>query len=96
MLGSVGAVTGDGPGDIRRLVYLLRALQGELGANQKEMAERLGVSEGTLSLVYRGRRRPGAQFLRCVLRSFPELYEEVRCFLEPGYLAAVEEDKRGA
>jgi transcriptional regulator with XRE-family HTH domain len=66
---------------IRRLVRVLRGLQRDEQLTFEDMALRLGISASMLSMVYRGRRNPGAKFLRGVVRAYPHLRNEVHLFL---------------
>jgi len=62
--------------DIRRI---LRKVQGD--GTQKELAERLGVTEAYISYLYAGRREPGGKLLSNLLAAAPQYAEEIIIFL---------------
>ena len=68
-------------GTIGRLVRLLRGLQRSENIKLVEQAERLGVSDSTLCMLYSGQRQPGPKVLHGVLTAYPNLRDEVRLFL---------------
>lgn len=52
-----------------------------------EMAARLGISQGYLSMIYNGQRKPGRRFLEGVVAAYPDLFREVALFLSPNITA---------
>ncbi len=59
---------------------VLRSYQGE--RTQEEYASALGIGQGTLSLIYSGRRGVGMAVLRAFLRAFPEAERDVASALK--------------
>lgn len=55
---------------------LLKALEGKQaaeGLNQRELAQKLGVSDTYLILLKQGKRQFGVKILRAIGREFPDL-----------------------
>lgn len=61
------------------LVAVLRKYQGSM--TQEEYAARLGITQGTLSLIYRRRRGIGMEVLRALSRAFPTAADEIAAAL---------------
>lgn len=61
------------------LVAILKKYQGDM--TQEEYAARLGIAQGTLSLIYRGRRGLGMEVLRALSRAFPSAADEIAAAL---------------
>ncbi len=57
------------------LTAIIRKYQG--GMTQEEYAKRLGITQGTLSLIYSGKRGVGMDVLRAVAQTFPESSAEL-------------------
>lgn len=62
-------------------VAVLKAQQERSGLTQAQLANELGVSQSTISAVYRGTREPGVNLLRQVRRRYPNLATEIDLFL---------------
>ena len=63
---------------------LIRAIQERQAAenlNLTEMANKLGVTVGYLSMIYSGKRPPATKLLQGVVRCYPELTDMVGLFL---------------
>lgn len=74
------------------IAAVLRKYQG--GLTQDEYAARLGIAQGTLSLIYSGKRRIGLDVLRALAQTFPESANEIAAVLvaqEPAALPLVPE-----
>lgn len=63
------------------LILKIKIRQLDEGLNLAGMADKLGVSPGTLSRVYNGKRIPGRKFLSGILRAYPDLQEDIALFL---------------
>ncbi len=61
------------------LAALIKSYQGTL--TQDEYAAQLGIAQGTLSLIYSGRRGVGVDVLRAFLQRFPEAAPEIAAAL---------------
>ncbi|MFA6046661.1 MAG: helix-turn-helix transcriptional regulator [Phycisphaerales bacterium] len=61
------------------LVEKLQHLQGE--RNQDEFAAHLGISQGTLSRIYAGKRQLGQDVAAKIARRHPELAFDLAAFL---------------
>lgn len=57
------------------LAGVFRKYQGD--RTQTEYAEFLGLTQGTLSLIYSGRRGVGMEVLRALARAYPESAEDI-------------------
>lgn len=69
------------------LVQVFRKYQGDL--SQTQYAAQLGLTQGTLSLIYSGRRGVGTEVLRALLRTFPEAERDIADALKAQPEAAV-------
>jgi len=49
--------------------------------SQRKVAARLGISEGMLSLILSGQRRPGGRTLAAIVREYPDLWPKASIFL---------------
>jgi len=57
------------------VVGLLREKQSELGIElQQDFAALLGISHPHLSLLYSGKRQPGAKVIMAMLRLWPDVF----------------------
>lgn len=54
---------------------VLRHYQGDM--TQEEYAAQLGIAQGTLSLIYSGRRGVGMDVLRALARAYPESVKDI-------------------
>lgn len=61
------------------LVAILKKYQGAM--TQEEYAAHLGIRQGTLSLIYSGKRGMGTEVLRALARRFPEARHEIAAAL---------------
>lgn len=61
------------------LAAILRDRQGTM--TQDEYAARLGISQGTLSLIYSGKRGVGTDVLRAFLRAYPDAAKDITAAL---------------
>lgn len=61
------------------LAAILRKYQDDL--TQEEFGARLGITQGTLSLIYSGKRGIGTDVLRAFLRAFPQAGPEIAAAL---------------
>lgn len=57
------------------LIEKLKAKQGDM--SDTDFAEKLGMSRTMLALVYNGQRQPGLEFLKAVIKAFPDLQLDV-------------------
>lgn len=57
------------------LAAILKRYQGAM--TQEEYAAHLGITQGTLSLIFSGRRGVGTEVLRALARAFPESGPEI-------------------
>ncbi len=61
------------------LAAILRDRQGTM--TQEEYAAHLGIAQGTLSLIYSGKRGIGTEVLRAFLRAYPDAAKEIAAAL---------------
>ena len=61
------------------LAAILRDRQGSM--TQEEYAARLGIAQGTLSLIYSGKRGVGTDVLRAFLRAYPDAAKDITAAL---------------
>ena len=60
-------------------IELLRKCQGDM--SQGEFGDKLGVSQAQVSMIYAGKRRPGAELMKRLGQAFPEVRTEVTTIL---------------
>jgi len=58
--------------EITAMVEALRKIEGEQYLSLSELARKLGISTGYLSMIF-GQRRPGMRFTRAAMEHFPEI-----------------------
>jgi transcriptional regulator with XRE-family HTH domain len=51
------------------------------GWSARELADELGISHSTWSLIRRGHRKPGRRFLQAVIRRFPRLDDDLLVYI---------------
>lgn len=67
-----------------KLLDALQHLQVERGLTRTGLAAELGVSEAYLYRLRNGTRGPGVDFLKAIVRTFPDLIPDVIAFLRDG------------
>jgi transcriptional regulator with XRE-family HTH domain len=66
---------------MRSLTETLESCQSERGLTDEQFAALIGVTRSAWSMVRSGRREPGVQFLRGVMRAFPRLTDDVLVYV---------------
>lgn len=61
----------------QRLIPILKGVQAVQGWSEQQLSQELGLSPRLVSMLYRGERGIGKEFLARILRRFPALKDEI-------------------